>query len=105
MSSASLKMSADAASAAPTERKTLDEDVALVKDKAREFARLAPAAKASLLRECIPRLMAEAPDWVATGAAARGPAPSEAWRGGPPATVRLFRRLPGDLADSAPRGT
>ena len=53
----------------------------------------APAAKAALLRECIPRLMAEAPGWVATGAAARGAAPSEEWLAGPSATVRLFRLL------------
>ena len=104
MSSASLKMSADAASAAPTERKALDEDVALVKEKAREFARLAPAAKAALLRECIPRLMDEAPGWVAAGTAARGASPGEEWLAGPSATVRLFRLLAESLDALAESG-
>src|SRR5262245_322120 len=104
MSSASLKMSADAASAAPTDRKIVDEAVASVKDKAREFARLAPAAKAALLRECIPRLMAEAPGWVAAGAAARGAAPAEEWLSGPTATVRLFRLLADSLDEIAKAG-
>ena len=104
MSSASLKMSADAASAAPTERKALDEDVALVKEKAREFARLAPAAKAELLRECIPLLMAEAPGWVAAGTAARGASPGEEWLAGPSATVRLFRLLAESLDALAESG-
>src|SRR5262249_57489693 len=88
MSSASLKMSADAASAAPTDRKIVDEAVASVKDKAREFARLAPSAKAALLRECIPRLLAEAPGWVAAGTAARDAAPAEEWLPGPLAPTR-----------------
>jgi acyl-CoA reductase-like NAD-dependent aldehyde dehydrogenase len=104
MSRASLKMSGDAASAAPTERKALDEDVALVKEKAREFARLAPAVKAELLRECIPRLMAEAPGWVAAGTAARGASPAEEWLAGPSATVRLFRLLAESLDAIAASG-
>ena len=104
MSSASLKMSADAASAAPTERQQVDAAVAAVKEKAREFARLAPAAKAALLRECIPRLMAEAPGWVATGAAARGAPASEEWLAGPSTTVRLFRLLADSLDEIATAG-
>ena len=91
-------------SAAPTERRALDEDVALVKEKAREFARLAPAAKAALLRECIPRLMAEAPGWVAAGTAARGASPAEEWLAGPSATVRLFRLLAESLDAIAESG-
>ncbi len=97
-------MSADAASAAPTDRKVIDEAVAAVKDKAREFARLAPAAKAALLHECIPRLMAEAPGWVAAGAAARGAPASEEWLAGPSPTVRLFRLLAESLDEIAAKG-
>jgi acyl-CoA reductase-like NAD-dependent aldehyde dehydrogenase len=104
MSSASLKMSADAASAAPTDRQHVDEAVAAVKEKARAFARLAPADKAALLRACIPRLLAEAPAWVAAGAAARGAPPSEEWLAGPAATIRLFRLLADSLDEIAARG-
>jgi acyl-CoA reductase-like NAD-dependent aldehyde dehydrogenase len=104
MSSASLKMSADAASAAPTDRRAIDEAVASVKDKAREFARLAPAKKAALLRECIPRLLAEAPGWVAAGTAARDAAPAEEWLAGPMATIRLFRLLADSLETIATAG-
>jgi aldehyde dehydrogenase (NAD(P)+) len=104
MSSASLKMSADAASAAPTDRQHVDEAVSVVKEKAREFARLAPAAKAALLRECIPRLVAEAPGWVAAGSAARGAPASEEWLAGPSATVRLFRLLADSLDEIAAAG-
>src|SRR5262245_20983439 len=104
MSSASLKMSADAASAAPTDRQHVDAAVAAVKEKAREFARLAPAAKAALLRECIPRLVAEAPGWVAAGAAARGASPSEGWLTGPSPTIRLFRLLADSLHEIAAAG-
>jgi acyl-CoA reductase-like NAD-dependent aldehyde dehydrogenase len=104
MSSASLKMSADAASAAPTDRKVIDEAVASVKDKAREFARLAPATKAALLRECIPRLLAEAPGWVAAGTAARDAALAEEWLAGPGATIRLFRLLAESLDTIATAG-
>src|SRR5262249_57073913 len=62
-------------------------------DRRRGVAGRARAARASRLRECIPRLMTEAPAWVAAGAAARGSAPSEEWLAGPSATVRLFRLL------------
>jgi aldehyde dehydrogenase (NAD(P)+) len=97
-------MSADAASTAPTDTKAIDEAVATVKGKAREFARLAPAAKAALLRECIPRIMAEAPGWVAEGSRQRGADPSEEWLGGPSATVRMFRLLAESLDEIAARG-
>jgi acyl-CoA reductase-like NAD-dependent aldehyde dehydrogenase len=104
MSSASLKMSADAASAAPTDRHAIDEAVASVKDKAREFARLAPAEKAALLRECIPRLLAEAPGWVTAGTAARDAGPAEEWLAGPMATMRFFRLLADSLDTIATAG-
>lgn len=82
----------------------MDAAVAEVGEKAREFARLAPAAKAGLLRACIPRIMAEAPGWVAAGAAARGAPTSEEWLAGPGATVRLFRLLAESLDQIATRG-
>jgi acyl-CoA reductase-like NAD-dependent aldehyde dehydrogenase len=104
MSSASLKMSADAASAAPTDRKVIDDAVAAVKSKAREFARLPPAKKAALVRECIPRLLAEAPGWVAAGTAARDAEPAEEWLAGPTATIRLFRLLADSLDAIAAAG-
>ena len=103
MSSASLKMSADAASAAPTDRKVIDDAVAAVKSKAREFARLPPAKKAALVRECIPRLLAEAPGWVAAGTAARDAEPAEEWLAGPTSTIRLFRLLAELVTDRSPR--
>jgi len=91
--STSLHMSATATSAAPTEQGKLDEAARALKDRATEFARLAPVAKAQLLRECIPRLLAAAPAWVADGARLRGADPSEEWLAGPTATIRLFRLL------------
>jgi acyl-CoA reductase-like NAD-dependent aldehyde dehydrogenase len=102
--STSLQMSAAAASAAPTELSKIDEAVAMLKDRAREFARLAPVAKAQLLRECIPRLLAGAPAWVAEGARVRGADPSEEWLAGPMATIRLFRLLAQSLDQIAQAG-
>src|SRR5262249_12681502 len=69
-----------------------------------EFARLAPVAKAQLLRECIPRLLAEAPSWVVDGARVRGADPSEEWLAGPTSTIRLFRLLATSLDPIAPAG-
>jgi aldehyde dehydrogenase (NAD(P)+) len=97
-------MSAAAASAAPTEQHALDDAVAALKERAREFARLAPEAKAQLLRECIPRLLAEAPGWVADGARARGADPAEEWLAGPTTTIRLFRLLAQSLDQIAQAG-
>ena len=100
----SLAMSATATSAAPSGQGQVDEAIAVVKEKAREFARLAPAAKAALLRECIPRLLAGAPAWVADGASARGADPGEEWLAGPSATIRLFRLLAESLDEIARTG-
>jgi aldehyde dehydrogenase (NAD(P)+) len=97
MSSASLPMSANATSEAPTESKVVDEAVAAVRDKAREFGRLPPAAKAGLLRECIPRLLDAAPGWAAAGARARDATPGEEWMVGPMPTIRMFRLLADSL--------
>jgi len=102
--STSLQMSATATSAAPTEQSKIDEAVAALKQRAVEFARLAPVAKAQLLRECIPRLLAGAPTWVADGARVRGADPSEEWLAGPTATLRMFRLLAQSLDQVAQAG-
>ena len=91
--STSLEMSAVAASAAPTARPSLDDAVGALAGRAREFARLAPAAKAQLLRECVQGLYEVAPAWVADGARARGAAPAEEWLAGVIPTIRMFRLL------------
>ena len=103
-SSRSLLMSATAASAAPTEQHELDAAVAALKERAREFARLAPEAKSQLVRECIAQILAVAPAWVSEGARVRGADPSEEWLGGPTATVRMFRLLARSLDQIAQAG-
>jgi aldehyde dehydrogenase (NAD(P)+) len=102
--STSLQMSATASSAAPTEQSKIDEAVAALKQRAVEFARLAPVAKAQLLRECIPRLLAGAPAWVVDGARVRGADPSEEWLAGPTTTLRMFRLLARSLDQIAQAG-
>jgi acyl-CoA reductase-like NAD-dependent aldehyde dehydrogenase len=76
---------------ASTTPAALDRAIAELRDAARGFARLAPAAKAALARECIPTVLAEAPAWVAAGAAARDARPGEEWLAGVLPTVRFFR--------------
>src|SRR5262245_42863612 len=100
----SLQMSASATSAVATEQKQIDEAITDLKGRAREFARLAPVAKSQLLQECIPRLLAGAPAWVADGARIRGADPSEEWLAGPTTTIRLFRLLATSLDQIAQAG-
>src|SRR5262245_28755830 len=102
--STSLQMSAAATSAAPTAQSKIDEAVAALKERAIEFARLAPMAKAQLVRECIPRPLAPAPAWVVDGARVRGADPSEEWLAGPTATLRMFRLLAQSLDQIAQAG-
>ena len=102
--STSLQMSATATSAAPTEQSKIDEAVAALKERAVEFARLAPMAKAQLIGECIPRLLAVAPAWVVDGARVRGADPSEEWLAGPTTTLRMFRLLAQSLDQIAQAG-
>jgi aldehyde dehydrogenase (NAD(P)+) len=102
--STSLQMSASASSAVPTRQNEIDAAVAALKERAREFAQLAPTAKSQLLRECIPRLLAEAPAWVAEGSRVRGADPSEEWLAGPTATIRMFRLLADSLDQIAAAG-
>ena len=61
VSSTSLQMSATAASTRTTAQLEVDAAVLAVRDHAREFARLGPAAKAALVRACIPRLLCPNP--------------------------------------------
>jgi aldehyde dehydrogenase (NAD(P)+) len=102
--SASMTMSAEAESAAPTEERTIGEAVGAVKERAREFARLAPAAKAALLRACAANTLAAAPAWVGDGARARGADPGEEWLTGPSPAIRLFRLLAESLDAIATAG-
>ena len=91
----SLVMSASAQSATPSQQSALDEAVRTTKDKAREFARLPPIAKAALLRECVPKLADAAPAWVAHGNKAKRLAATDAeeWLAGPVITIRIARLM------------
>ena len=102
--STSLQMSASATSTTPTQQHEIDHAVGALKQRAQEFARLAPMAKAQLLRECIPRLLNVAPAWVAEGARVRDADPSEEWLAGPTATIRMFRLLAQSLDQIAQAG-
>jgi len=102
--SSSLVMSATATSSATSDQSTIDRAVSDVRAKATEFARLAPAAKAALARECAHGLLREAPAWVADGAAVRGADPGEEWLAGPTPSIRLFRLLAESLDEIARTG-
>ena len=102
-----LPMSAPAASATPSPQSQLDRAVAELRDHARELARLAPAQKAALLRQVIPRLIDVAPAWVAEGSKAKGIDPStsaEEWLAGPLPVVRNARLLADSLEEIARHG-
>jgi hypothetical protein len=91
------------ASALPTERARLDAALATLRDRARPFARLAPAAKAALVRACMPRIADCAEAWVATGCKAKrliGAYQAEEWIAGPLPTLRLARLLGDSLGRS-----
>jgi hypothetical protein len=93
------------ASATPTSRADLDRALATLRDQARPFARLAPAAKAALVRACMPRIADCAEAWVATGSKAKGLTgayQAEEWISGPLPTLRLAR-LYGDSLEAIAR--
>lgn len=93
------------ASALPTEPARLDAALATLRDRARPFARLAPAAKAALVRACMPRIADCAEAWVATGCTAKrltGAYQAEEWIAGPLPTLRLARLL-GDSLEAIAR--
>jgi len=69
-----------------------------VRAKAKEFARLAPRAKADLLRGILPRIVDASRDWVVAACRAKGipasaPVAGEEWIAGPMVTVRNVRLL------------
>jgi acyl-CoA reductase-like NAD-dependent aldehyde dehydrogenase len=97
---AATVMSGNAVSQTPTDRKQLDDAIQVLKSHAQEFARLPPAAKAALVRECMPRIVDVAPVWVVTGCKAKGIGPSlagEEWTAGVIPTLRMMRLLADSL--------
>jgi acyl-CoA reductase-like NAD-dependent aldehyde dehydrogenase len=107
--SAALEMSAPAQSRRTTPQKELDEALAVLKDKARTFARLGPSVKASLIRETMACLEKVGAEWVADGCRAKqipteGPLSGEEWLAGPMVTMRNLRLLARSLDDIAQRG-
>src|SRR5262252_4986319 len=98
MTSASMEMSASAKSGKETPQNELDEAIGVLKDKAREFAKLGASERAALLRACIPRIVETAPRWAeaglrAKGVALEGPASSEEWLAAILPTIRNARLL------------
>ncbi len=109
MTSASMDMSASAKSRTESPTTKLDEAIAVLKDKARPFARLGAAERAGLLRECLPRVSEVSSRWVEAALRAKGlsadqPASSEEWLGGPLPTVRNIRLLIDSLDGIASTG-
>tara|TARA_R110002096_G_scaffold433887_5_gene653936 strand:- start:53142 stop:54875 length:1734 start_codon:yes stop_codon:yes gene_type:complete len=100
-------MSASAVSQTPSTTSEIDTAIADLGAKSEEFARLAPKAKAQLLRACIPRLVDGAPEWVAKGCRAKGLVMDEAgeeWLAGPMPTIRMARLLAESLDEIAANG-
>lgn len=99
-------MSSSAASAAPSAPAALDRAVEELRARATQLARLPPAEKAALVRQCIPRLLEVAPAWAAAGAAAKSlpPDSAEEWLSGPLPTIRMARLLAESLDAIAARG-
>lgn len=92
-------MSAPATSARSTGAADLDRAVAELQEHARPFARLGPAAKAELVRACLPLVVEVASGWSARGLEAKGlpPTSGEEWLAGPLPTVRHLRLLADSL--------
>jgi acyl-CoA reductase-like NAD-dependent aldehyde dehydrogenase len=104
-----LEMTGRVGSARATPTRELDAAIEAVRDKADEFARLSPKAKAVLLRECMPRLREVSNDWVEAACRAKGlepgtPAAGEEWIGGPLITMRAARLTAGSLDAVAAAG-
>jgi acyl-CoA reductase-like NAD-dependent aldehyde dehydrogenase len=107
MTQATLAMSASARSDSASSIKEIDEAVAVLSDHATEFARLAPGKKAILLRECLPRLIDCADDWVLAGCHAKGLSlqyRGEEWIAGPGFTARFIRLFSESLETISERG-
>lgn len=106
---ASLPMSASAESTRQSSPAELDQAVAAVKAKAREFAKLGPNERKQLLLACLPTLLEVAEGWVRAGCEAKGipfdgPLGGEEWLAGPMATVRNVRLLIESLTSIAQIG-
>src|SRR6266404_7065277 len=76
----------------------LDQSVAAVAQRKRDFARLPVADKVALLRATAPLLNAVSPDWVAAACRAKGialdsPTAGEEWLAGPAPSARNVRLL------------
>jgi acyl-CoA reductase-like NAD-dependent aldehyde dehydrogenase len=102
-----MVMSGTAASTKATDHAILEQAIAVLRDNATRFARTAPAEKAQLLRDCIPRLVEVAPAWVTAGCQAKGIGHAESgeeWIAGPMPTIRLARLLAQSLDAIALRG-
>ena len=107
--SQAMTMSGTLESKKTSARPELDQAVAAVRAKADEFARLPVRARVALLREVIPRIVAEGPAWVAAGCQAKGipqgtPLAGEEWLAGVSITVRTARLLAESLESIAERG-
>jgi hypothetical protein len=81
-----------------TPRFWLDYSVELTKERSEQFAGLAPAERAALLRAMMPLTAAVAEDWVKAACAAKGiafdaPVAGEEWLAGPVVVVRNLRLL------------
>jgi acyl-CoA reductase-like NAD-dependent aldehyde dehydrogenase len=89
-----------------TSAEALDAALATLRERARPFARLPAAEKASLLRACLPRLAEAAPGWAAAGARAKGLPEDDAeeWLAGPLPTIRVARLFADSLDAIARRG-
>jgi len=95
------------ASTVTTERRTLDEAIAILAGNARKFARMPATEKAALIRACMPRIADCAEAWVAAGCAAKrisGVYQAEEWISGPLPTLRLARLLGDSLEAIAAHG-
>ena len=98
MESAPFTMSATAQSARTTPTAEIDRALAVVKEHAREWARLPLAEKRALLLALVPAITAVADEWVEAGCRAKGiagdaPISGEEWLAGPITTLRNVRLL------------
>jgi acyl-CoA reductase-like NAD-dependent aldehyde dehydrogenase len=109
MSASVSPLDAPTPSVPATPPAALDRAIARVREKSRQFARLAPSEKAGLLRECITRLEQVAEAWAAAGCRAKSlevnaPVAAEEWLLGPVIVARNLRLLVGALDDIAETG-
>src|SRR5215472_17602860 len=79
-----------------TSIETLEQHLAILRDRARDFARLPIAAKIGLLRDAQVGVRDVAADWVAAACRAKGisfesPISGEEWLTGPAFVVRAIR--------------